>query len=182
MGRQLSEHTGWPLYSIDNHGDPGTSRWARLLRQVNQAGGTVIVESCLIPPAYRAVLNHTPHVVVEITASDAVRRRRLRERGDAGMRLTKPVPSADLTVPTGTPAGGIADRIGSAFDRKPNARAKSSTSEARPVRDENPANPVPEPNIGGGGYPQREPAGHRAPSRLGICTYSTFPVRDGAAA
>ncbi len=82
-----------------------------MVHRLGNTEGTVIVESCIIHPRYRNILNDTPHLTIEITASEGVRQRRLRERGDAGMELTKPVPPADLFIPTGTPVDDIIDEI-----------------------------------------------------------------------
>lgn len=90
LGRKVSAQTGWPLISIDDCGPAGSNRWPKMLARIAEAEGTVLTESCVVPPIYRALLDRTDHMVIEITVAEAKRRARVRRRGDEGMDSPRP--------------------------------------------------------------------------------------------
>lgn len=81
LASRASQETGWHYLAIDEFGSPGSDRWPKMLHALRQTKGIVLVESNIIPPQYRAILNATDHLVVEVTADEETRQRRMRARG-----------------------------------------------------------------------------------------------------
>ena len=69
LGRKVSAQTSWPLVSIDDCGPAGSNRWPKMLARIAEAEGTVITESCVVPPMFRALLDRTDHTVVGFAAA-----------------------------------------------------------------------------------------------------------------
>jgi dephospho-CoA kinase len=98
LGRKVSSQTDWPLVSIDDCGPAGSNRWPKMLARIADTDGTVLTESCVVPPVFRALLERTDHKVIEITVGEAKRRARVRRRGDAGMDSRRVGYSVDSRV------------------------------------------------------------------------------------
>lgn len=102
LAKQIAEQTGWHRLSIDDFGPAGTNRWPWLIQEVRRSEGTVIVESNVVPPQYRELLEASDYVAVEVVASDADRRARMRARDGQELRATRsPGIRADLRVRSG---------------------------------------------------------------------------------
>lgn len=104
LATRVARETGWDYLAIDQFGDPGSDRWPKMLHALRQANNTVIVESNIMPPQYRSILNGSDHLIVEVTADEETRQRRMKARGRVHWSAKTATVRPDLRVRSG-PSG-----------------------------------------------------------------------------
>lgn len=79
LARRLAAHLDWDLLSID--GQRGS--WPALLARVVSLEGPAIVESVLMPAAYKVALIKHQASLLHVVCDESVRRERMELRGEA---------------------------------------------------------------------------------------------------